>query len=189
MQNAALDGGLADPARDAAFAFRAALDALSRPGTIHQIRGATAPPPCSPAAASLIVTLCDPTTPLYLAASHDTPALRDWITFQTGAPFAPAPQAAFALGTWNTLTPLAPYAIGTPAYPDRAATLIVERPTLDAHGAVLTGPGIETQARLTLPEIKAFQTNRAQFPLGLDFFFTSGTHVAGLPRSTDVSEG
>ncbi len=189
MQNAVLDGGLADPARDAAFAFRAALDALSRPGTIRQIEGATAPAPCSAAAATLIVTLCDPTTPLYVAPSHDTEALRDWITFQTGAPFAAAKDAVFAIGTWDALAPLGAYAVGTPAYPDRAATLIVEMPTLDAEGAVLTGPGIKDTAHLNLPEVAAFQANRAQFPLGLDFFFTCGARVAGLPRSTRVTEG
>lgn len=188
MDNTALDGGLADPARDAAFAFRAALDAMARPGTIREIAGAEAPAPCSSAAATLIVTLCDPTTPLYLAPSHNTAALRDWITFQTGAPFAAAQDAAFALGRWDDLAPLAPYAIGTPAYPDRSTTLIVEMPTLEASGAVLTGPGIERTAHLSLPEIDAFQANRALFPLGLDFFFTSGSRVAGLPRSTRVSD-
>ncbi len=189
MQTAVLDGGLVDPARDAAFAFRAALDALSRPGTIRQIDGAEAPAPCSPAAATMIVTLCDPTTPLYVAPSHDNEALREWITFQTGAPFAAAIDAVFAIGTWDALAPLGAYAGGTPAYPDRSATLIVEVPVLEAKGAVLAGPGIETKAQLNLPEVDAFQANRAQFPLGLDFFFTYGNRVAGLPRSTRVTEG
>lgn len=189
MLNTTLDGGLADPAREAAYAFRALLDALSRPGTIQQINGASAPAPCSPAAATLIVTLCDPTTPLFIAPSHDSDAFREWVTFQTGAPLVSASDAAFAIGTWDALAPLAPYAVGTPAYPDRSTTLIVEMPALEADGAVLSGPGIETTARLNLPEIEAFQQNRAQFPLGIDFFFTCGSEVAGLPRSTGVTEG
>ena len=45
MLNTTLDGGLADPAREAAYAFRALLDALSRPGTIQHITGASAPAP------------------------------------------------------------------------------------------------------------------------------------------------
>ncbi|MDP1577127.1 MAG: phosphonate C-P lyase system protein PhnH, partial [Cypionkella sp.] len=32
----------------------------------------------------------------------------------------------------------------------------------------------------------AFQANRALFPLGFDCFFTCGTKVAALPRSTYV---
>jgi alpha-D-ribose 1-methylphosphonate 5-triphosphate synthase subunit PhnH len=62
-------------------------------------------------------------------------------------------------------------------------------PELSATGARLTGPGIETETRLSLPEIAAFQKNRARFPLGFDCFFTCGDRVAGLPRSTRVQEG
>ncbi len=189
MQATQLDGGFKDPARDAAFAFRAALDAMAKPGNITTISGAIAPAPCSPAAAALLLTLCDPTTPLYLAASHDNGALRDWITFQTGAPFVDAPNAMFALGVWDALRPLDRFSIGTSEYPDRAATLMVEMPDLSSTGAILTGPGIETSAQLSLPEVAAFRRNRAHFPLGLDFFFTCGDRVAGLPRSTRVTEG
>ena len=189
MQAAHLDGGFEDPARHAAFAFRAALDAMARPGTITTLSGAVAPAPCSAAAAVLLITLCDPNTPLYLAPSHEDDALRDWITFQTGAPIVDAPKAMFALGIWEALAPLDRFATGTSEYPDRAATLIVEMPALAAQGAALTGPGIETAARLNLPETAAFQRNRAHFPLGLDFFFTSGDRVAGLPRSTRITEG
>jgi alpha-D-ribose 1-methylphosphonate 5-triphosphate synthase subunit PhnH len=62
-------------------------------------------------------------------------------------------------------------------------------PALSATGARLTGPGIETEAYLSLSETAAFTANRAQFPLGFDCFFTSGDRVAGLPRSTRVTEG
>ena len=95
----------------------------------------------------------------------------------------------FALGDWEGLQPIARFQKGTPEYPDRSATLIVEVGTLAVAGAVLSGPGIESQARLSLPEVAAFQANRAVFPLGLDFFFTCGSEVAGLPRSTRVAEG
>jgi alpha-D-ribose 1-methylphosphonate 5-triphosphate synthase subunit PhnH len=51
---------------------------------------------------------------------------------------------------------------------------------------VLEGPGIETQARLDLPDPAAFRRNHARFPLGLDFFFTCGDRLAAVPRSTRV---
>ncbi len=54
------------------------------------------------------------------------------------------------------------YPIGTSEYPDRSANL-------------------------SLPETQAFQDNAALFPLGLDFFFTSGVRIAALLRSTKVS--
>jgi alpha-D-ribose 1-methylphosphonate 5-triphosphate synthase subunit PhnH len=189
METQFLEGGFADPARHAAHAFRGALQALSRPGRIERLAGAAPPAPSSPAAGALILTLCDGTTPLHLAPSHDTEAMRSWVTFHTGAPLVRAEEAAFALGTWDALQPIARFAIGTAEYPDRSATLIVEMPELVAEGARLTGPGIETEAHLSLPEIAAFQANRARFPLGFDCFFTCGERVAGLPRSTRVQEG
>ncbi|GAA5066679.1 phosphonate C-P lyase system protein PhnH [Roseibacterium beibuensis] len=188
MQAQYLDGGFADPARDAAHAFRAALTALSRPGRIETLAGARPPAPASVAAGALLLTLCDATTGLYLAPSHDSDALRGWITFHTGAPFVGPEHAMFALGTWEALQPVTRFSVGTSEYPDRAATLIVEMDMLDNSGAVLTGPGIRDSARLSLPEVAAFRTNRRQFPLGFDSYFTCGDRVAGLPRSTRVEE-
>jgi len=184
-----LDGGFADPAREAARAFRAILEAMSRPGRIETVSGTAPPAPCSVAAAAALLTLCDATTPIFLAPSHDTGALRGWITFHTGAPFTGPEHAAFALGTWEALSPVSRYAIGTSEYPDRAATLIVEMDALEAKGATLTGPGIKDTAHLNLPELAAFQQNRRAFPLGFDCIFTCGDRLAGLPRSTQVSEG
>ncbi|MDG3042988.1 phosphonate C-P lyase system protein PhnH [Roseicyclus marinus] len=181
-----LDGGFTDPARDAAHAFRAALQAMARPGRIETVAGVAPPAPCSTAAAALILTLCDTTTPLYLAPSHDTDSLRGWITFHSGAPFTGPEHAMFALGTWAALQPVTRFAPGTPEYPDRAATLIVEMAALAEDGATLSGPGIETISHLSLPEIAAFQANRRRFPLGFDTYLTCGDRLAGLPRSTRV---
>jgi alpha-D-ribose 1-methylphosphonate 5-triphosphate synthase subunit PhnH len=90
------------------------------------------------------------------------------------------------LGTWDALQPLDRFPIGRPDYPDRSVTLIVEMPGLAATGAVLRGPGIKAAARLSLPEIAAFQDNRQRFPQGFDCFLTAGDRLAGLPRSTRV---
>lgn len=184
----ALTGGFPHAPTQSARAFRAILDALSRPGTIHDLTGATPPAPLSPAAGVVLLTLADGTTPVHLAGAADTSETRQWITFHTGAPLVAAEQATFALGTWDGLHPLDRFAIGTPEYPDRAATLIVELPALSTKGPRLTGPGIQTQATLSLPETAAFRANHALFPLGFDCFFTSGQQIAGLPRSTIVEE-
>ena len=183
-----LSGGFANPATDAAVAFRACLTALSRPGTIVTLSGSQPPAPLSIAAGTLILTLLDGTTPVFLAPSHDTPALRDWITFHCGTPFVAAEEASFALGTWAALQPVTRFAIGQPDYPDRACTLIVECPALSAEGPRLSGPGLKDSARLSLPETAAFQNNRALFPLGFDTFLTAGNQIAGLPRSTIVGD-
>ena len=186
MQSQSLAGGFSDPPVMAARAFRAAMEAMARPGTIHAIGGAEAPAPLSAAAATLILTLCDGSTPLHLAPGHDGAEIRDWVTFHTGAPLVARSEARFALGRWEALAPLSDYPVGTADFPDRSATLIVEGDGLVAAGARLTGPGIREAAYLALPEIGAFQRNAARFPLGLDFFFTAGAQVAALPRSTRV---
>jgi alpha-D-ribose 1-methylphosphonate 5-triphosphate synthase subunit PhnH len=186
MTPSALTGGFANPPIDAAHAFRAALNAMARPGRIEVVAGAAPPAPLSLAAGVLILTLTDGTTPVHLAGAHDCAAVRDWITFQTGASLVAADQAAFAIGAWDALLPVNRFAIGTADFPDRSATLIVELAALGASGARLTGPGIKRDARLSLPNVPAFQANNALYPLGFDTYFTAGASLAALPRSTKV---
>lgn len=186
MTPEALLGGFAAAPLQSAQAFRAALEAISRPGRIETVTGAMPPAPMSVAAGVLVLTVCDPTTPVHLAGAHDCAALRDWITFHTGAPLVGAEAAHFAIGTWEALVPVNRFAVGLSDYPDRSATLIVEMPALATEGARLSGPGIKGSARLSLPETAAFVANRAQFPLGFDTYLTSGNRLAGLPRSTRV---
>lgn len=186
MQADTLSGGFAAPPVDAAHAFRAVMRAMARPGTIEAVTGAAPPAPLSVAAGTVLLTLCDPETPVHLAGDVDCEAVRDWITFHTGAPLVARSEAMFAIGRWDALAPLGDYPVGTPEYPDRSATLIVEMARLEASGARLTGPGIADTAALSLPEVAAFQANARAFPLGLDFLFTCGDRVAALPRSTRV---
>lgn len=179
-----LSGGFADPATEGAQSFRAILEAVARPGRIFDVTGVTPPAPLSVAAGIVLATLADHETPVFLAGHCDSPEIRAWISFHCGAPFAPAEEAAFALGTWADLQPVTRFRAGEPAYPDRSATLIVERETLAPRGCRLSGPGIPGEAHLNLPEVAAFQANHARFPLGFDVIFTAGAQLAALPRST-----
>ncbi|MEC8582096.1 MAG: phosphonate C-P lyase system protein PhnH [Pseudomonadota bacterium] len=187
MQATALAGGYANPATQSAHAFRSVMEAMARPGTIQDIQGAVPPADVSVAAGTVLLTLCDTDTPVYLAGKADTDDVRKWLAFHTGAPLTGPTHAMFAVGDWDALIPLGSYPIGTPEYPDRSTTLIVECAELEAAGATLRGPGIKSEAALSLPETRAFQSNRALFPLGLDFIFTCGDKLAALPRSTEVS--
>ena len=186
MNPIAMKGGFTDAPVQSAQNFRALLTALSQPGSLVEMAGAEPPAPLSPAAGAAALVLFDGTTPVHLAGRLDTPDLRDWITFHTGAPLVAAEQAMFALGHWDDLQPVTRFAVGTPEYPDRAATLIVEMPDLTPEGATLKGPGIDGTTTLSLPETRAFQMNRALFPLGFDTYLTAGNRIAGLPRSTLV---
>lgn len=184
--SAPLTAGFADSARDAARAFRQVLDAMARPGRIVTLDCVAAPSPCSGAAATVLLVLADATTPLHLAGAHDCAGLREWCAFHLGAPLCAPRDAAFALGTWQALGPLIAYSQGTPDYPDRSATLIVECADLRNKGARLTGPGIDGSAWLNLPDMAALQANAARFPLGCDLIFTCGSTLAALPRSTRI---
>ena len=186
MTTVALEGGFSNPPHDAAYAFRTLMDVIARPGRIGRLSGATPPPGLSTAAGTLLLTLADPDTPVFLADDLNTPDVRDWVTFHTGAPLRGPSHATFAVGGWDSLRPLDVYPIGTPEYPDRSTTLIVECEVLDATGTRLTGPGIEDSAMLPLPDPDFFDRNSRCFPLGLDFYFTCGDRIAGLPRSTRI---
>ncbi|NIZ15288.1 phosphonate C-P lyase system protein PhnH [Phaeobacter sp. HF9A] len=180
-------GGFADPPADAAHGFRAVMEVLARPGEIRSLSGGCAPEGLSPAAASLLLTLCDPETGIYLAPDVDSPALRGWLAFHTGAPLVAAAEADFAVGGWEALMPLEQYKIGTAEYPDRSATLVVELPAFTSPNARLTGPGIKDSAAMALPDVAALQRNAMLYPLGVDVFFTSGAQVMGLPRSSQIT--
>lgn len=189
MDADALAGGFADPAIDAARVFREVLQAMARPGRIARITSATPPPGLSIAAAAVLLTLADESTPVHLAGTCDSAAIRDYLRFHTGAPISARKHAVFAVGDWAALAPLDDYALGTDEYPDRSATLIVEMPALSDAGVRLTGPGIRSHAHLSLPEIDPFIANARHFPRGLDFIFTSGDAIAALPRTTRVEAG
>lgn len=185
----AFGGGFADPAVDSARAFRAAMNVMAKPGEIRDLATAQPPAPLSTAAGTLLLTLCDPEVGVHLAGACDTAEIRGWLAFHTGAPVVAAEVADFAVGRWADLMPLDRFRIGTPEYPDRSATLIVEVEALEQTGATLRGPGIKDSARLSLPDVAALAGNAMLYPLGLDFFFTCGGRLAALPRSTTISEG
>lgn len=187
IQTGALEGGFDAPPFDAARAFRAALDAMARPGAIRALAGAQPPAPLSVAAGVLCLTLLDAETPVWLAPALRGGDLIGWLTFHTGAPVTAEPaQAAFAIGRWEALADQGEFPSGTPAYPDRSVTLIVETDALEPRGARLTGPGIATEAALSLPDLRAARDRAGPFPQGVDIFLTAGDRVAALPRSTRI---
>jgi alpha-D-ribose 1-methylphosphonate 5-triphosphate synthase subunit PhnH len=186
MNPDALTGGFADAPVEAARAFRAALNALARPGRVEIVEAATPPAPLSIAAGTLLLTLADGTTPIHLAPSHDRASVRDWLLFHCGAPLVDPVDAMFAVGRWNELLPVSRFAVGTAEYPDRSVTLIVESELNGRPNARLSGPGIKGEVLTVLPEVAAFAANHRAYPLGFDTFLTDGCRILGLPRSTAV---
>jgi alpha-D-ribose 1-methylphosphonate 5-triphosphate synthase subunit PhnH len=185
-----LAAGFADPVIESARTFRATLDATARPGRVFTLATSLRPPaPVSVAAASVVLTLTDGDARLWLAPGWRDRGVEMFLRFHTGAaPVDDPARAAFALGPWEALASES-FPQGTPDYPDRGTTLIVETPVLTAgSGRRLTGPGIETEHRLETGLPDAFWTararNHARFPLGYDVIFTCGGRIAALPRTT-----
>ncbi len=188
--------GLADPAHDSQRLFRAVLDAFSHPGRIVALpRAPAGVGPLSPAATAFVLTLVDRDTPLWLDPAFDVAAVRDFVHFHTGAPIAARQADALFAVVEPWREPLLDgFAIGSDAYPDRSATLVIEVPSLvDGTPRTARGPGIATHETIAVAGLPAsfagaWAANRALFPCGVDLVFTAGTALLALPRGI-VMEG
>jgi alpha-D-ribose 1-methylphosphonate 5-triphosphate synthase subunit PhnH len=176
--------------------FRSVMNAMARPGSVHRIAETVKAPIMMPATAAVALALFDHDTSIWLDQdfSRETD-MASWLRFQTGAPLtADAAQAAFALiAKGSALPDIETFAPGTPEYPDRSTTLVVQVDTLTQGPEIaLSGPGIHGTASLragTLPQdfVVRMQANRALFPLGVDLLLVSGNDFVALPRSTHVA--
>ena len=181
--------GFSNAVQDAQQSFRAVLEALSRPGTIHtMVPPAEHPAALQPAEAALLLTLVDPDASAWFAGSPVEAAA--YCRFHCGiSPEATPIEARFAFLLGTSPLPLKRFHVGEAETPEHAATLIVRVPALDGGPRVqLAGPGIET-TRTIAPKIEpafwqAWQPNHAGYPLGVDVLFVSADQVMGLPRST-----
>lgn len=191
--SAALAHGFADEALDSQIVFRAIMRALAEPGRVETLPVALEPPaPLGLAAAAAALALCDFETSLWLSPAHSAAAR--YLQFHTDVRLAPQAAAAFALLHAGELR-LGDFNPGTPAYPDRGATLIVECPSLsDGHAVTVAGPGVAGTARFAVAGLPTdfpaqWMANRGRFPQGVDCLFTCGAQLVALPRSTRIVEG
>lgn len=184
--------GFADPVGTTQAVFRTVLDALANPGLAVRPPAAIAP---VPALAAVALTLCDLDTPVWL---DESVAARwaGYLKFHCGCPLVAAPQeAAFAMvDGFARLPPLARFFPGEPAFPDTAATVVVDVDGPPAGPDVsvrLTGPGVpEAEPRVLALGPAAFweqvQANGAAFPLGVDLLLVGRAGWIGLPRTVAV---
>jgi len=189
----AIHAAFADTPRESQRVFRAVMSAMARPGLIVEVDAGFAPPaPLNAAAAAVLLTLADFETTVW-ADTGSTDAAQ-FLRFHTGARLIDDPAAAtFALLTDPQAAPaLETFAQGTPDYPDRSATLIMQ---VEAFGQDwrLTGPGIDGETRFSagpLPGafVSQWRGNHARFPQGVDIVFASSGQIAALPRSTEIVE-
>ncbi len=186
-----ISAGFADPAQDSQRSFRAVLEAISRPGRIFALPPLAEPPaPLRGALASVLLTLADADTPVWL----DAAAPLDWLRFHCGCPVVAQPGAARFVVATGAMPALAGLARGTEEEPHLAATLLLQVASLRAgEGWRLTGPGIEREHRLAVAGLPAdflaqWAANAAGFPRGVDIVLCAGDSLACLPRTVRIEE-
>jgi alpha-D-ribose 1-methylphosphonate 5-triphosphate synthase subunit PhnH len=188
--------GFANPVSSSQAAFRCVMNALARPGSIQTITDVVSAPLLMPAAAAVALTLFDHDTPIWLDRRFDAESdIASWLRFQTGVPLTgDASLAVFALIRCGSVLPdFGSFALGTPEYPDRSTTLVVQVDTLtEGPELILSGPGIRGTSSLragALPSdfVQRIQANRALFPRGVDLLLVCGNELVALPRSTHVA--
>ena len=185
--------GFTEPVRDSQRCFRKLLAAVSYPGRTQDLRGllSSAPVPLYPTTAALCLTLLDVETLVWLDGPLDTPDVRQFLSFHCGCRIPAHPgEAAFALLDGRTAAPrLQTLHLGTPEYPDRAATALIQ--VASATGGAKTvgsGPGIAGSQEFEIaglePEFWARRAAvNAAFPTGLDIVFVDPRQIVGLPRA------
>ncbi|CNH80497.1 carbon-phosphorus lyase complex subunit [Yersinia thracica] len=181
------------PVDDAQHAFRRILKALSEPGVLISLPHSRGWSPLNPATTSILLTLADQETPLYLAPALNSDAVQQNVRFHCGAPLTASINAAsFALFDHEiTEDLLANCPAGNELSPEHSTTVILQVANLH-HGVPLRlrGPGIEHYRRVA-PQLPSAVLNDllnrpAAFPAGIDFLLTCGENLMAIPRTTHV---
>ena len=192
-----LIAGFADPVQASQQVFRAALKAMSEPGTLMLLNHVEqAPKGLDLSTWQLALSLLDPDTRVWLSpslAAND--AVISNLRFHCQCPLVDKPaEADFAIALHSELPLLAELNWGTAEYPDRSTTLMVQVPTLsDESDWTLSGPGIEHIrslhiAGLSEPFRSDLIRSRQRFPLGIDTFWCCNNRLTALPRTTHIKE-
>lgn len=179
------------PEQDAQHRFRRLLKAMSEPGVIvsmHQQKHGWQP--LNLATTSVLLTLADRHTAVWLAPPLDNDIVRQNVRFHTRAPLTVAPQqAAFAIAN-NTLRAEQLMTLTTDA-PATGITLIVQLPGLSGGRMLrLTGASIAGERMIApqLPECLIHTLTERSYPLpaGVDLLLTCGERLLAIPHTTHV---
>lgn len=189
--NEGLSAGFADPVADAQRCFRALLDAMSRPGRVHEVPCPEVPAALDPATGAVVLALVDHETGLWLDGTFAGAAA--WIAFHTGAPVTAAlDRAAFVVT--SVPPPLESLALGGHETPEASATVILQLGSLRQGTRYrLAGPGLREPVTLAVsglgPDFLAWwDANRRLFPRGIDLILCAGDQIAALPRTVSIEE-
>jgi len=174
-------------------AFRALLDAMSRPGTIHAL------PQARPAdgawGSALIVMQALLDHEVTFAVEADDRSVHEQILRRTGARSEALAAAGYVLADGaHALDVIEMVSEGYFEEPERSATVIIR---VDAIGegalrAVLSGPGVQTVqplqvGGLSAAALRALIERNAGYPTGIDTILVDPQgRIACLPRTTRI---
>lgn len=182
------------PVQDAQHSFRRLLKAMSEPGVIvalHQLKHGWQP--LNVATTSVLLTLADNDTPVWLSNTLHNDIVSQSLRFHTNAPLVEQPQQATFAVSSDTISSEQLNALceGSAVAPETSATLIVQVPSLSGGRMLrLTGAGI-AEERMIAPQLPNCilheLTERPHpFPLGVDLILTCGERLLAIPRTTHV---
>ena len=177
-----------DPVADTRRTFRALVDAMARPGTVHAV-------PVGPADRAVIATLVDHEVTL----RSDDGELTDRLAGEGRFDPAPLAEADVVHTTDGSGDSIAEARRGTLEEPSDGATVVyrVEQVSTDldsSSGATtlsLTGPGVPDRREVLVEgfpstAVDAFEATTAGFPRGIDVVLASAKRIAALPRTVTV---
>lgn len=176
--------------------FRAMLQAMAEPARPVDIEGPEPPAPLARSSWALALTLFDHDTPVWLDPATRTGSVPDSLRFHCGCPVVEASaEASFAILTdLEQMPPLEAFNPGSLAYPDRAATLILQGVHFgEGPEYRFTGPGIRDATLLRLSGLRQefwqdWEVNISNFPSGVDVVLATDRALVGLPRTIDCRE-
>jgi alpha-D-ribose 1-methylphosphonate 5-triphosphate synthase subunit PhnH len=184
-----------DPVHDLQRVFRKILGAAASPGAIVELSEEAAlldlVLPLNKGILLVALALMDAETSFF-ASSANSSSQTEAISHMTYAKSAYPDEAdfVFVLGKEGVAEAMAAAKPGTLIDPHLGATLVIEVESLDGDGAlVLTGPGIESSARIGIrPDpswISARDSKNAEFPLGVDLILVDSRYrLTSIPRTT-----
>ncbi len=184
--------GFEDLALDSQAVFRQVLSAISKPGEIHSVAtDIESPEGLHPAAAAVLLALLDQDTRLWLSPMIAEGVAGTYLRFHTGCVLTDNPFTAdFVLARPGELPCLSDLSLGSEEYPERSATVVLQVDDLSNDGGwLLSGPGIEGQASLSVTGLDAsflqgWRESQLHFPRGVDLIFTRVDRLVAMPRTT-----
>ena len=194
---AAVKRGFGNPSLESQILFRTIMNAMSQPGTRHDVSTAPEPPQgINQATCGVALTLFDFETTVWIDPVLRSGEMDAWLRFHCNCPTTTETKAAeFAVVTDTANAPsLLSFNRGDPKYPESSTTIVLEVSSFDGgETKTISGPGIPGTRTVQPDGLPANfwqeqHENTLDFQLGVDLILTCGAEMIALPRTTRTGE-